>query len=130
LAAQLEVRARHADIAGRPFLCHDERTWTYRDFRDESVRAAHFLLGRLGGGPPHVAILLENQLELMQLYGGCGYAGATLFGLNTGLSGEVLRSVVDASEARLLVVASSCCPAASSARWRSRERPSTRRPWR
>jgi fatty-acyl-CoA synthase len=104
LAAQLEVRARHADIAGRPFLCHDERTWTYRDFRDESVRAAHFLLGRLGGGPPHVAILLENQLELMQLYGGCGYAGATLFGLNTGLSGEVLRSVVDASEARLLVV--------------------------
>jgi fatty-acyl-CoA synthase len=104
LAAQLEARARHADFAGRPFLCHDERTWTYRDFRDESVRAAHFLLGRLGGGPPHVAVLLENQLELMQLYGGCGYAGATLFGLNTGLSGETLRSVVDASGARLLVV--------------------------
>ncbi len=104
LGAQIEARAQHPEFADRPFLIHDDRSWTFRDFRDESVRAAHFLLGRLGGASPHVAMLLENQMELMQLYGGCGYAGATLFGLNTGLSGDTLRNVIDASGARMLVV--------------------------
>ena len=34
--------------------------------------------------PGHVAMLLENHLELLALYGGCAYAGLTLFGVNTG----------------------------------------------
>ena len=56
---------------------------------------AHFLRRRLGpiddARPGHVAMLLENHLELLALYGGCGYAGSTLFGVNTGLRGETLR---------------------------------------
>ena len=69
---------------------------------------AHFLLGRLGRiddrRPGHVAMLLENHLQLLSLFAGCGYAGLTLFGINTGLRGEVLVGLLEQSRSRLLVV--------------------------
>jgi len=108
VGAQIEARARHRDVGERVFLCQHERSWTYRQYRDESVRLAHFLLGRLGAvderRPGHVAMLLENHLELLALYGGCAYAGLTLFGVNTGLRGDTLAGVIEQSGARLLVV--------------------------
>ena len=108
VAGQLEARAQHAEAANKVALMHGDRTWTYRQFRDHSVRFAHFLLRRLGkvdeNRPGHVAMLLENHLELLALFGGCAYSGLTLFGVNTGLRGEVLAGVVNQSRARLLVV--------------------------
>lgn len=108
LGAQIEARAQHPALSDKPFLFEGERQWTYREFRDECVRTAHFLLRRLGPlsdeRPGHVAMLLDNHLELLSLYGGCGYAGLTLFGVNTGLRGETLAGVLNQSRARLLVV--------------------------
>jgi fatty-acyl-CoA synthase len=108
LGAQIEARAAHPDVAGRVFLRQHDRTWTYHRYRDESVRLAHFLRARLGriddDRPGHVAMFLENHLELLALYGGCGYAGLTLFGVNTGLRGDTLAGLLDQSRARLLVV--------------------------
>ncbi len=108
LGAHLDARAAHADLADRVFLLEGDRRWTYRDFRAESVRVAHLLRSRLApvdeSRPPHVAMLLENRLELLSLLGGCAYGGATLFGVNTGLRGEVLAGVLNQSGARLLVV--------------------------
>jgi fatty-acyl-CoA synthase len=108
LPAQIEARAAHPVAADKVVLMHGERRWTYRQFRDESVRMAHLLLGRLGPiderRPGHVAMVLENHLELLALYGGCAYAGLTLFGVNTGLRGEILAGVLNQSRARLLVV--------------------------
>jgi fatty-acyl-CoA synthase len=108
LGSQIEARAHHPEVAERPFLRHEERVWTYRRYRDESVRLAHFLLRRLGhideSRPGSVAMLLENHLELLALYGGCAYAGLTLFGVNTGLRGDTLAGVINQSHARVLVV--------------------------
>lgn len=108
LGAQIEARARHPELADRPLVRSGDAVWSYRRFRDECLRFAHLLLGRLGTGtasrPAHVAMLLDNQPELLALYGGCGYAGHTLFGINTGLVGDTLAGVVNASGARLLVV--------------------------
>jgi fatty-acyl-CoA synthase len=108
LGAQLDARAASAEIGPRTALRHGDRSWSYAEFRDESVRFAHFLLRRLGPlsetRPGHVAMFLENHLELMALFAGCGYAGLTLFGVNTGLRGETLAGVLNQSGARLLVV--------------------------
>ena len=105
---QIEARANHPATENKVLLMQNDRTWTYRQFRDESVRTAHFLLRRLGKSdeqrPAHVAMILENHFELMSLYGGCAYSGATLFGVNTGLRGEVLAGVLNQSRARVLVV--------------------------
>lgn len=108
LRAQIQARADHPEASGKIFLRQHERSWTYGQFRDESTRAAHFLLRRLGNidekRPGHVAMLLENHLELLSLYGGCGIAGLTLFGVNNGLRGSTLAGVLNQSRARVLVV--------------------------
>jgi fatty-acyl-CoA synthase len=108
VGAQLDARANEPSIATRTAVRHGDRSWTYGELRDESVRFAHFLLRRLGrvdaARPGHVAMLLENHPELLALYAGCAYAGLTLFGVNTGLRGETLVGVLNQSGARLLVV--------------------------
>jgi fatty-acyl-CoA synthase len=108
LGAQLDARANDPAIACRTAVLHGDRSWTYCEFRDEAVRFAHFLLRRLGrvddARPGHVAMFLENSPEVLALYAGCGYAGLTLFGVNTGLRGDTLAGVLNQSGARLLVV--------------------------
>jgi fatty-acyl-CoA synthase len=108
LGAQLDARASDPAIARRTAVRHADRSWTYREFRDEAVRFAHFLSRRLGrvddSRPGHIAVLLENHPEFLALYAACGYTGLTLFGVNTGLRGETLAGVLNHSGARLLVV--------------------------
>jgi len=108
IAGQIEARAHHPALEKKVFLMHGDRAWTYRQYRDESVRMAHFLLRRLGpiddDRPGHVAMVMENHLELLALYGGCAYAGLLLFGVNTGLRGEILSGVINQARARVLVV--------------------------
>lgn len=108
LGAQIDARAAHPEVAAWPLLRQGDRVWTYKQFRDEAVRHAHLIQRRLGpegaGTPRHVAILLENHMELLALYGACGYTGSALFGVNTGLRGDTLAGVLNQSAARLLVV--------------------------
>ncbi len=108
VGGQLDARAAHPEVGQRTVLIDANREWTYRQLRGESVRLGHLLRSRLGTiddeHPAHVAMLLENRLELMSLFGGCAYAGATLFGVNTGLRGETLAGVLNQSKARVLVV--------------------------
>ena len=105
---QIQARAVHPEASKKTVLMQGDRSWTYAQFRDESVRMAHFLLRRLGAideqRPGHVAIVLENHLELLSLYGGCAFGGLTLFGVNTGLRGDVLTGVLNQSRARVLVL--------------------------
>jgi fatty-acyl-CoA synthase len=112
---QIQARSEHAATAHKTFLIEHNRRWTYRQFRDESVRMGHFLLGRLeeidDRRPGHVAMMLENRLELMALFGGCAVSGLTLFGINTGLRGETLTGVLNQSQARVLVVEETMLPA-------------------
>jgi fatty-acyl-CoA synthase len=120
LGAQIEARGRHPWFADRVLLRQGERSWSYRQYRDECVRVAHFLRQRLGAidaeRPGHVAILLDNHLELLSIYGACGYAGLTLFGINTGLRGETLAGVLEQSRARVLVVDERLLPEVERAR--------------
>ncbi len=106
--AQIEARAEHPVASDKVFLRQHDRSWTYGRFRNESVRMACFLRGRLGRiddkHPGHVAMLLENHLELAALLGGCGIGGLTLFGVNTGLRGDTLAGVINQARARLLIV--------------------------
>jgi fatty-acyl-CoA synthase len=108
VGAQLDARAAHPEIAERIAIRSGDFAWTYRAFRDESVRVAHLLLRRLGRRdekrPAHVAMLMENRPDVLALYAGCGYTGSTLFGVNTGLRGDTLAGVLNQSRARLLVV--------------------------
>jgi acyl-CoA synthetase (AMP-forming)/AMP-acid ligase II len=107
LGAQIEARAAHDSLTDRVFAEQGDRSWTWGRYRDECVRFAHFLLQTPGfeaGRSAHVAMLLENHLEVLSILGGCAYAGATLFGLNTGLQGGALARVLQMSQVGVLVV--------------------------
>jgi len=108
MGAQIEARAAHATAAESPFLLDGSRVWTYRQYRNECVRTAHLVRRRLGPcdetRPGHVAVLLDNHLEMLALVGACGYLGFTLFGVNTGLRGDTLAGVLNHSRARLVVL--------------------------
>jgi fatty-acyl-CoA synthase len=108
LGAQIEARGMDPEVGSWPLVRTDTELWTYRRYRDECVATAHFLLQRLenrpGEGPPRVAMFLENHPDLLALFGGCASAGATLFGMNTGLRGTTLAGVLNQSGAELLVV--------------------------
>ena len=114
LGAQLDARALHPELSERIAIRSEDIAWSYRQFRDEAVRYAHFLLRRLGPiddeRPGHVAMLLDNQPQLLALYAGCGFAGLTLFGVNTGLRGSSLAGVINQSCARILVVGERLLP--------------------
>lgn len=105
--AQIQARAEHPTLASKTFVTQHERSWTYGQFRNESARMSHFMLSRLGSiddnSPGHVAMLLDNHLELLSLYGGCAMGGLTLFGINTGLRGDTLAGVLNHSRSRVLV---------------------------
>ncbi len=121
IGAQLEARAAHEICGRKVFLIQDDRTWTYRQLRDEAVRIAHFLRGRLepvGGRPRPRGDVAREPPRAAGALGGCAYAGLTLFGVNTGLRGETLAGVVNQSRARLLVVDERLLP-----RGRARARP-------
>jgi len=122
LGAQLDARANDPVVARRIAVRQADRSWTYREFRDEAVRFAHFLSRRLGrvddAHPGRIAVFLENHPEFLALYAACGYTGLTLFGVNTGLRGETLAGVLNHSGARLLVVDESLLPVVERVRHR------------
>ena len=106
---QIEARAVHPVTANKVLLMQDDR---HLDLPPVPRRVrAHGALPAAAASsrsttraPGHVAMLLENHFELLSLLGGCAYAGLTLFGVNTGLRGEMLAGVLNQSRARLLVV--------------------------
>ena len=105
---QLEARVNHPEICDHVFLRTVDEEWTYRQFRDTSCALSHFLLDRCGGtsseSQGRVAILADNHPEFVAVFGACAVAGLNLFGINTGLRGDVLSGVVNHSGATVLIV--------------------------
>ncbi|MCC6217851.1 MAG: AMP-binding protein [Polyangiaceae bacterium] len=103
----LEERGRAPETRDRPMLRGPRgAVVTYAEFLARSSRVAHALRDRARSidGAPRVAALLRNHPEFLDLYGGAALSGTVVCGINTGLGGDVLRRVLDASRATSLVV--------------------------
>ncbi len=80
LDEQLDVAA--AEFGDRPYVVTDDRTWTYREIADWSVRLAHGLV-RSGVRPgEHVALVMANHPEFVALAFAIARAGATAVPVN------------------------------------------------
>ncbi len=95
-------RAADPEMRDRVMARLDETRVTYGEFARRAARWAHLMLGQ--GEAPQVAVMMQNRLEFLDAYGGAALAGGTLFGINTGLGGDVLRRVIERSGASLLIV--------------------------
>jgi fatty-acyl-CoA synthase len=103
-AALLRRNAADPGIAGRPAVRFEDRVWTHGEYVAESCRWANLFRGRLpAGGPPHVAVLLDNVPEYLFAFGGAALAGAAVVGLNHTRRGEHLLHDVEQTQCGLVI---------------------------
>jgi fatty-acyl-CoA synthase len=101
----LSYLRRSAEVfGGKTAIVYGERRYDYREFADHVQRAARAL--RVSGVEPgdRVAYLLPNVPEMLVAHFAVPLAGAVLVAINTRLSTEEVRYILDHSGAKLLVV--------------------------
>jgi crotonobetaine/carnitine-CoA ligase len=96
---------RQADRFGeRPLLAIAGSEWRHRDAAAAaSTRAAALRAAGIGRGD-RVAIMCTNRVELLEVFLGCGWAGAVSVPVNTASMGPQIEYYLDNSGARLLVI--------------------------
>ena len=85
-------------------IVYGERRTSYAEFSAEATRVAHALRGSGIGPGDRVAYLLPNIPEMLVGHFAVPLAGAVLVAINTRLSTEEVRYILDHSGARILVV--------------------------
>jgi fatty-acyl-CoA synthase len=100
-AQQLDAAA--AQFAGRPLILTEDRSYTYAEVRDWSIRLAAGLLA-LGVRPgDHVAVDMANFPDVIALKFAVARVGAVSVSVNFLLRHEELRYVLAQSEASVLI---------------------------
>src|ERR1700710_2038708 len=96
---------RSADVfADKTAIVYGDRRQTYSEFAAEATRVAHALRASGVGPGDRVAYLLPNIPEMLVAHFAVPLAGAVLVAINTRLSSEEVRYILDHAGAKLLVV--------------------------
>jgi fatty-acyl-CoA synthase len=88
----------------RTAIAYGQRRHTYAEFAAEANRVAHALRGSGVSRGDRVAYLLPNVPEMLVAHFAVPLAGAVLVAINTRLSTDEVRYILDHSGAKLLVV--------------------------
>jgi fatty-acyl-CoA synthase len=96
---------RSADVyPDKTAIVYGERRHTYAEFAAEATRVAHALRGSGVEPGDRVAYLLPNVPEMLVAHFAVPLAGAVLVAINTRLSTEEVRYILDHSGSTVLVV--------------------------
>jgi fatty-acyl-CoA synthase len=89
------LRRNASEFGDHPAILFGDRTWTHREYFDESCRFAALFDAQLPtNGPRHVAVLLDNTPDYLFAFGGAALIGAAIVGLNhTRRDEHLLRDV-------------------------------------
>src|ERR1700754_4762010 len=85
-------------------IVYGDRRYTYAEFAAETTRVAHALRGSGVEPGDRVAYLVPNVPEMLVAHFAVPLAGAVLVTINTRLSTEEVRYILDHSGCRVLVV--------------------------
>lgn len=91
-------------------IVYGERRHTYAEFAAEATRVAHALRGSGVAPGDRVAYLLPNVPEMLVAHFAVPLAGAVLVAINTRLSTEEVRYILDHSGSKVLVVDAALYP--------------------
>ena len=87
----------------RPGLAYEDVRWSWAEVLDAAATRASLLGERLGDGPPHVAVLLDNVPEYHLWLAACALAGAVVVGANPTHRGPDLARDLGHTRCQLLV---------------------------
>jgi crotonobetaine/carnitine-CoA ligase len=105
LPAILERQARR--YGDRRLFTAGEASWSFADARTIAARFAGTLAAAGIRPGDRVALICGNRPELMQIYLGCGWLGATAVPINTASRGPQLQHILSNSGAKLLAIENS-----------------------
>ena len=101
----LAFLGRSADVfSDKTAIVYGDRRHTYAEFAAEATRVAHALRTSGVGPGDRVAYLLPNVPEMLVAHFAVPLAGAVLVAINTRLSTDEVRYILDHSGATVLVV--------------------------
>ena len=107
MADQMEMKAGEEKIRDLPFLLFGEQEVTYREFYERSSTYAHLfqLLHRAASSDDNVrvAAFMDNHPSFIYSLGGCALTAGTLFGVNTGLRGQVLAELLNQARCQIVI---------------------------
>jgi acyl-CoA synthetase (AMP-forming)/AMP-acid ligase II len=115
-----DLVALHGKWRGaRTALIEGERRLTWREFEQETARAANGLkvLGVKSGD--RVAVLMDNSLEMVVLLFGILRFGAAAVPLNVSIADDAVARMIEDAEARALFASKRHCPRIDELRGRS-----------
>ncbi|KAK7753056.1 long-chain fatty acid transporter fat1 [Diatrype stigma] len=102
---RLEQRAQEKSSANRPFLLHNDRTWTYAQAYDMALRYGTYFKDTLGVKPKDVvAINLQNSDHFVLVVFGLWSIGAKPAFINYNLTSDPLVHCVNVAKATLMLV--------------------------
>jgi fatty-acyl-CoA synthase len=102
-------------FADRVAVVDGAERWTYREFADRCLRQAG-MLAALGLQPgDRVAVLAPNTHVMLESHYGVLYAGMVLVALNTRLSADELRYIVEHAGCRVIIADASLAGLAAAA---------------
>lgn len=93
-----------SDYAARPALITPERTLTFAELRELTVKLAAGLRGAGVGKGTHVAILLPEGIDYCVAYGAIWSLGAVAVPLHTGMKAETAAGTLAHSDAEFLIL--------------------------
>jgi fatty-acyl-CoA synthase len=103
-AAELLLQHRNRDEVALSF---EDRTVTYREWIDESLRRAALWQGiRDPVQPPHIGVLLDNTPDYLFWLGAAALSGAVIVGVNSTYRGDELLRLIDHSDCQVVVTSS------------------------
>ncbi len=92
-----------------------DRSYTYAEFQDRSMRLAGALVDLGLGGGARVALLATNSHVALEAHNGVPWAGAVLVPLNIRLQAQELAYVLDHAGAQLLIAGAEFADTAAAA---------------
>jgi fatty-acyl-CoA synthase len=103
-AAELLLQHRERDA---PALYFEDRTITYLEWIDESLRRAALWQDiRDPDKPPHIGVLLDNTPDYLFWLGAAALSGAVIVGVNSTYRGDELLRLIDHADCQALVTSS------------------------
>src|SRR5262245_64968433 len=98
------LRSQARERGERRALIAGERTWTYRELRDEAARVARALAAEGVGPQDRVAVLDKNGPEFFAVLFGAAMDRAVTLAVNWRLAPREMEYIVEHAQARVLFV--------------------------
>lgn len=109
VADQMELKSGEEKTRDKTFIYFQDQEITFRRFYERSSTYAHWFLklrelAGVSDDNARAAVFMDNHPSFLYSYGGCALTGGTLFGVNTGLRGQVLADVINQARCQFLLV--------------------------